>query len=315
MIMRAILFAFLSLAFGSTAQAASEPVTCATIEAALAVAQGGDTFNLDGDCGSISIPHDYDSRVTINAGRSSVKTLVITGENIRWRSGVISALDGARGFARNGYGAWVGNGARNITFEGVRFTDARKGLVIDQAENVRISRSKFIQLGEDGIIASRVRNLTVTFNWFGETSKKPTECDAPGGIIYGLSSRDCRGQGFVWRDGGHPDALQMRNAVIRAYIAFNFVQGETQGLTQMDTTGDLPLEWIDMYRNVVITDDRHRLTLGRNCLNCTIRENTVLRYGDSSMKAVIIAGAATRCGNVEQDGRTQDAPCSVATDR
>ena len=114
---------------------------------------------------------------------------------------------------------------------------------------------------------------------------------------------------YVWRDGGHPDGVKMRNGVIDSYIAYNTVTREMQGIGQMDTRGDEPLRNIDIFRNYIVTDDYHRLTLGSNCLNYTIRENTVFRFGDSSKKAVIIAGSATRCGNVEQDGRKQDAPC------
>lgn len=281
--------------------------TCATLAAILASAQGGEVISLTNqNCPTITISKAYTKQVTINAGGSSVAGLVITGKNVRWRSGMITALGGAFASSTPGYGVRIYNGAANIRFDGVTVTAAKKGVVLDLASGVVFADSRFVLLGEDGIIASRVNGLTVARTRFAQTIGKPSECNVAGVVTLGVPSRDCLG---VWKDGYHADAIQMRNGVVNARIYDNLVEGPTQGITQMDTTGDAPLERVIVERNIVRTSNYHPITLGANCIGCRIMNNRVERAVGSQIKAVIRQGAAVRCGNYAQDERVQDAPC------
>lgn len=279
--------------------------TCATIAAMLASAQGGEVINLKGNCPTITISKAYARQLTVNAQGASVSGLVVRGTNIRWRGGKLAAKDGAHGRAGNGYAVLIHQAAANVRLEGVTITAAKKGIVIDQARNVAIVDSRFVALGEDGMIVSRVNGLTVAGNQFGSPIGKPTECLVNGQIQLGLAKRNCPG---VWKDGYHADALQMRNGVVNARISGNLVEGKLQGITQMDTTGDAPLENVIVENNIVRTDNYHHITLG-NCIACAIRNNRVERAAGSKIKAVIRPGIATRCGNSAQDERTQDRRC------
>lgn len=281
--------------------------TCATIALAIASAKGGEVINLKGNCPKITIKNMPAKRVTINAGGARVAGLDIlpTAGNIRWRSGTITAPAGMHGFAGDGYA--VKNRGTNVRLDGVLITDAKKGIVSDSAKMFTIADSRFLRYGEDGIIAANTKGLTIVRNRFAEIVGKPTECNVSGVVTFGLSSRDCAARGGTWKDGYHKDAVQLRHAVTDTLIAYNRVEGDTQGLTQMDTTGDLPLERVVIEHNMVFAN-AHQITLG-NCINCTIRWNVVRRFSSAGLKAVIRPGMAKRCGNDTVDEK-KDAVCS-----
>lgn len=286
--------------------------TCATIAAVLASAQGGESISLaNQNCPTITISKTYAKQVTINGGGSTVAGLVITGKNVRIRSLLITAPGGAFASSTSGYGVRIYNGASNIRFDKVTITVAKKGMVLDNVFNITVAGSKFVLLGEDGIIASRVTGLTVARNTFARTLGKPSECNIGGVVTYNMSNRHCIAAGGVWIDGFHADAVQMRNGVVRANVYDNVIEGETQGVTQMDTVGDAPLVNVFVYRNTVRTDGYHHITLGANCQNCRIENNRVERQPGSTKKAVIRQGAAARCGNYAQDELTPDKPCVI----
>lgn len=304
------IIAAITLLFAFPSAAQTIPATCATIKAVLASASGGEVISLNGNCPTITITKAYTKQVTINAGGSSVAGLVITGKNVRWRSGMITAPGGAFASGPLGYGIRVYNGAANIRFDGVTITAAKKGVVLDSVSGITFADSKFVLLGEDGIIASRVTGMTVARSRFAQTIGKPSECNVGGVVTLDVPSRDCIALGGVWRDGFHADAVQMRNGVVNARIYDSIVEGATQGITQMDTTGDAPLERVAIERNIVRTDNYHHITLGANCIGCRVMNNRVERAAGSLIKAVIRQGAATRCGNYAQDERVQDGACT-----
>ena len=277
--------------------------TCMSIAAVLTAARGGETIRLSGDCPAITISKSYARPITIDAGKARVRGLVVTGANINWMGGTITASGGTHGSGPSGYALRIGG--RSIGFEDVTFTDAKKGAVIDSSQDVRIERSRFTRLGDDGIVAARTRGLRIVGNIFEASVGKPTECLVGGAITYGVPRRNCAG---TWKDGYHPDAVQMRNAVTDAVLEGNVVRGSTQGLTQMDTKGDHPLERILIRRNSVITDGYHPITLG-DCIDCRIEENEVRRAPGSKAKKVIHAGRASRCGNRVDDERSRDKAC------
>lgn len=280
--------------------------TCSTFLAMIAYASGGDTITLTGNCGTIEISRRFPSTVYIDATKATVQGLRISGSRVHWWGGRISAPGGMDAVGLAGYAVKITGQA--IRVKSAIITNARKGMVIDQASSVLVDRNRFWRLREDGIIVSRTTGLTVSYNTFSESKPLPTKCTgADGTVTYGVASRDCDG---VWVDGNHADAVQMRNGVIKATINDNTVSGPTQGLAQMDTTGDAPLQNVVIRNNSVITDGYHRITLG-NCTGCAIRNNIVRKALGSTKKAVILPGAAARCGNFAEDEKVSDGPCSA----
>lgn len=256
--------------------------TCATLASLLAAnPQGGMTVTLEGDCGPIEIAQSFPTRVTIAAEHATVKGLALTGRNITWRGGILTATDGMAGNARRGYAVYVGG--QDITVTQATITDARMGMVITNARNIRVASNRFWRLRSDGLHTSRTVNLTIESNDFSEFIPLPTD---------------------------HPDAIQMRDGVTNARIRGNVVRGEAQGIAQMDTTGDLPLALITISGNRVSVAMYHQITLG-NCTSCRIEGNLV-RRGHPERKAVIRAGQATRCGNDVQD-EPGDGACSTVS--
>ena len=272
--------------------------TPATLPLVLETVRPGDTIALrSGTYATVVIRRTFSTPITIDASGSFVRGVQISGGGVVWRSGTIIAPLGQEGIGSTGYGALVTG--TNVTFSGVYFSKARKGIVLDRAARVTISDSTFRGIGEDGVIASRTAGLTIVRNTFDRTVGKPSTCVTKKRVIRGLAKRDCEAQGGVWDDGWHPDAVQMRNAVTDAVITDNVLDGNTQGLTQMDTAGDAPLQRVRIERNTVSVN-AHHITLG-DCAGCTIRGNTVRRWRRDSYKAIIRPGKARRCGNVVQD--------------
>ncbi len=280
-------------------------LTCTALALALASATGGETFTLApaSDCPAMTIARTYPAPVTIIAKGSTISGLTIKGGNIIWKGGTLKAPAGLA-VGPSGYGVLL-RGARKVWLSGVTVTDAKKGIVLDGASEIVIADSSFVKVGEDGIIVNNSSALKIIRNSFRETVGKPTSCLTDSGTLYNVPERDCPG---LWIDGYHADAIQMRNGVTDAHIASNRIEGPTQGITQMDTTGDKPLTRVRVQWNTIITNARHRITLGE-CVGCVIENNVVRREEGSIMKAVIIPGSARVCGNIVQDQKVADVGC------
>lgn len=280
--------------------------TCATLAAIVTTAQPGDTVKLTGTCGVIEINAQPSGVVTINADRASVAGLRFYGAaNISWVGGVIRAKSGMGGAAADGYAIHV-RGSRRIAVREATVTEARIGAVVLDSDTVTFKNNAFLALRMDGITASLTRGLTISNNRFADFRPNPSTCTSPEGVVtYGVAARDCVG---TWDDGDHPDAVQLRNGVVRAVLEWNQVFGKTQGLTQMATTGDAPLQNVIVRWNHIETSTYHPITLGA-CNECVIRENVVRRAPGSLVKSIILKGLAARCGNEVQD----DAPDGVCS--
>lgn len=267
--------------------------TCASLAAILATAQGGEAIALSGTCPTITIARTYARPVTIDATRARVRGLVISGANVRWSGGTLSAPGGLDGKGPLGYAVLI-RGARNIRLERAVVTGAKKGMVIDKARGIAVDRVEFTALREDGIIVSETAGLTVTNSRFSDSVPRPSRCTSAGGVVStAVPQRDCKG---VWVDGNHPDAVQMRNGVTDVLIAHNTVRGATAGITQMDTTGDAPLARVMVENNRIETSTYHQITL-TECTDCAIRGNTVRAERGWGKRAIIRPGRALRCGN------------------
>lgn len=281
--------------------------TCSTILAALSAASGGDTIVLSGNCGPLTVSQKYASQVTIDATDASITGLRLTGSNIAWHGGTVTAEHGLTGYATKGYAAYVTG--QNITLSSVTFTTGRMGMVAANATNLAVRDSRFTGLRSDGINIQLTNGFQVTNTRFENSLPNPTSCTyADGTVTYGLKLSACSG---VWVDGDHPDAVQMRNGVVNAVLEQNTVTGKTQGLAQMDTTGDAPLQNVRIANNTVAVDFSHAITL-YTCGGCKIDGNQVTRGAASIYKAVIRPGDALRCSNFAQDEKVQDAVCTIA---
>lgn len=278
--------------------------TCATILAILAQAAPGSTVQLTGACGPLELRGSYSRPVTVDASRASVRGLRISGRNIVWKGGTLSAADGLRGKGGNGYAVHI-SGA-GVTVKGAVITDARLGMLIHKAAQVRIESNRFTGLRADGMQIVASTGIVVAGNRFENSRPDPTVCITRAGrTVANTPKRDCDG---VWDDGDHPDAVQMRDGVADVVIEKNIVSGNTQGITQMDTTGDAPLSNVVIRANEIATDNYHHITLGA-CRGCRIENNIVKRAKGSQRKALIRPGQATRCGNQAQDEKLRDAKC------
>jgi nitrous oxidase accessory protein NosD len=274
--------------------------TCASIAAALASASGGSTIKLSGDCPAVIISRTYTPAITINADGATVRGLTISGANVVWRGGTLRAPGGMDKRGPAGYAALV-RGGRGVTFEGTTFTDANRGMVLDEAQDVAIRGSHFVALREDGIIAASTRNLEITRSDFSDSRPHPSTCTLAAGDERGLRRRDCEAKGGEWFDGSHPDAIQLRDAIIGALIGWNRIDGNTQGIGQMDGKNDRPLANVKIIGNRVRVAMPHSITLGA-CDDCAIIDNDVARIGPG--KTIVRFNPATTraCGNVVPNG-------------
>lgn len=275
--------------------------TCATLAAMLATpgvgTQQGDTVQLRDECDKLEIKgRRFPYRVTIDASRAVVKSMIIwDSENITWRGGIIAAYGGGDGFAYDGYGLYM-RGVKNVRITGVTFTDAKKAIVLTESEGVTIESNRFWRVREDGIIATKSRNTRIDGNDFTDSQPNPTTCTLPNGtVLRGIPARDCQG---VFDDGNHADAIQVYDGMIDLKIRGNRITGNTQGIGQMGGSTSAPMKRVVVSDNHVAGSQAHQISLYA-CEDCLIARNVVRRGG--TMKAIIRAGTAVRCGNDVQD--------------
>ena len=247
--------------------------TCASLAAVLVSLKAGGSVQLSGSCDRIQIARVFPARVTIDATRAQVRGLALSGQNITWRGGTLSASHGAGGNGPNGYAVRITG--RGIVLEDALITGSRMGLVVFEAADITVRNNRFWRVRSDGINASRTTGLRIQKNSFSEFQPRP---------------------------GDHADAVQLRDGVVDALIERNSVSGDAQGIGQMDTKGDKPLERIVVRGNTIRVTAYHTVTLGE-CRDCRIENNDVTR-GRSDRKAVIRAGLAKRCGNRTTDERS-----------
>lgn len=283
--------------------------TCATLAALLAQAKGGETIRLTTSCQNVTVTRTYPTAVTVIADGATVQALVIRGGNLVWRGGILSAVGGVHASGPTGYAASLTN-AKNVTFDNVTFTGARKGIVVNGASVLVVNNSRFTRLGDDGIVLYNADRANITGNRFSETVGKPSSCALPAGAVSGIKLSDCEKRGGTWLDGYHPDAVQIRQST-RLLIAGNTVTGPTQGIGQMDAVTDGPLRNVEVERNTVAVTFPHTITLGAKCVDCRIRFNEVRRGAGSTSKTVIRPGAALACGNKVQDVQDGTAACKA----
>jgi hypothetical protein len=242
------------------------------LDALLADVAGGWTAVLVGAYRTVTIRNAYERPITVYAATAStVNGLVISGANVNWHGGLVVAPGGSRGSGPAGYGVSVQPSARSIAIDGVRVRDADRGFVTNGGNGIRITNCD-VSVRQDGIIASGTKQFDIIDNRFHAFYPLPTTCTIGSDVRTGLSRRDCEAVGGVWRDGDHSDGIQLRNGITDCRIVGNRIESITQGICQMDTTGDAPLSNVLIaYNNVEVTGF-HSITFGR-CANLSVIGN------------------------------------------
>lgn len=294
-------------------------VTCAALATALANPNSAGTYTLQEDCRSANSRPVFDVRtvfaqpVTVVAkGRTVFGLRIQGGGNLIWRGGTIEAPNGS-GMNTGGagpphYGVLMTGGARNVRFESVTFTNARKAIVFGGARGLVVDHSRCEGEVEDCLIASNGSGIKFTNNIIGPFKKLMRACTLPDNMVDSLSKPDCTARGGSWRDGWHSDVLQMRNGVSDVYAAFNVIDTQGHGLTQMAKADDAPIRNVRIHANK-IRAGRHGITLG-SCDGCLIDGNTLeTSMGHLKWRAVIMPGQAKACGNTVPSGGGGRDPC------
>lgn len=288
-------------------------VTCAALVLALSNPAGGGNFTLTSDCPSptgkpaLEISAVYRKPVIINAHGRTVKGIVFNGGgNVVWKGGQIEAPSGSgENLQQTGpryYGVLIKGQSRNVVFDAVRFTNARKAIVFGApAEGLTIRNSICQGEVEDCLIATGGKNIDFSHNIAGPFVMKPSFCILGQRRLDGMRKRECAAQGGEWQNGWHSDVLQLRNGVSNVLVSNNTINTKGQGLTQMDKESDAPIRQVRFTNNRVMAG-RHGITLGR-CEDCLIDQNVLkTANGHLKWKAVILPGQSRACGNTVPSG-------------
>ena len=263
------------------------------LAAALPDLKAGDTITLGaGPYEMISIRgKKFDPPVTINAGKTVIKGLRIwDSSGIIWRGGIVQAPMGRDGHGPNVYGADVRK-TDKLTFDGTTFTESLRGVVVADSTNLTVRNVIFTGLRSDGINVAGSSNVLLENNRF--TDFKPSK---PTG-----SKAD-----KTWKDGDHPDAIQIwntpnnhsgSNIVIRG----NVIDGDTQGINFFGPR-------FDGYSRVTVENNDVRITYPAaisvlQCTDCNVRNNRVATVPGSRFKTNIRFDDTTgkMCGNTMRD--------------
>lgn len=227
--------------------------------------------------------------VTIEAGNTTVRGLRFrNSKGIIWRGGVIVAPRGrTAGKGPELYGADL-RGVEDVQFDGTRFTDAARGMVVADSRGLIVRNASFVGLRSDGIDVAGTSDVLLENNQFEDFSpNKPTGSKSDG----------------TWKDGDHPDAIQfwttpqtrrMTDITVRG----NRVDGDTQGINFFGPRGD-------GYARVAITENDVKVTYGAAisvfyCDDCSVRNNRVAARPESQYRANIRfeQSTGTLCGNI-----------------
>ncbi|QMW24243.1 right-handed parallel beta-helix repeat-containing protein [Sandaracinobacteroides saxicola] len=284
-------------------------VTCATVVAALAAAGAGETLVLRGPCGGIAITDVIKAApVTIDARGAEVRGLsLVRSGGVRWLGGSLSAPGGVGAKGPAGYALLVRD-SRDISFDGVRMTDAMRGAVVDRSRRIAFANARFSGLRSDGMNIVASSDVTVRDSVFADFRPNPTQCALPGQVTPGMSRRDCVAAGGAWTDGDHPDAIQTWGGGSNYVFTGNSISGPVQGIGNFGPRNDPPPTNVVIERNVIRVSTPHGITMP-GCVDCRISGNTLARADGARFKVVIRAEGSAVCGNAVADGGAGVAGC------
>lgn len=282
--MRVLLPAAALLA-GACAQAPSAaadgtfPASCATFEAVARDAPAGATVRLSGDCGAIRL-HGRRAPLTVDAKGATIRGLwLMRVSDLTWRGGTVEAPGGRDGVKQEGYGGIV-EWAERVTIEGVTFTNAYRGLVTRRENrDITVRDNLFTGLRSDGLNFTGIRGGLVEGNRFRDFAPIRSTCSFADGRVQGggVAKARCEAEGGSWKDGDHPDCIQMwatiEDVVVRGNVIDTPAPIDCQGITSFGRRTDRYAR-IQVIDNEVTTDDWNAIAIG-NCTDCLIRGNRV----------------------------------------
>ena len=279
-------------------------VTCGALAGLIASARSGDTVLLGTDCPAlVDVRGRSAPGVTVDATGRTLSNGLRWWDNagITWRGGTIHG-------GTQSYAADVRRGS-SLTFDGVTFTDAKVGMVVNATKGIIVRRSTFTGLRSDGIdFTGAGDNGVAEGNVFRDFNPGKTTCVisasttistassspvvVPGQTLYGLSKAECTAKGGAWTDTYHPDAIQSWGGWGTLTARGNHIEGDTQGI---DTFGSGPPRRFD------ISDNWLRISYSNGIVNFAaaglVTRNYVDGYGRFSANLRVGPGVVA-CGNV-----------------
>lgn len=290
--------------------------TCDTLVQTVKTAPAGATIRLSGSCGPISLrnrqePLTIDLRAgVLNGGlmpSGEIRGLSLNNvRNLTWLGGTIRAEGGIRPETPpRGYGISVVRG-QNVRFEGIRVTEAVRGMVISNSAGIVIRKAQFDGLRSDGVNFAGSHGLVLEDSRFRDFRPRPSTCTHPDGRIQEIIARGkCEKAGGSWKDGDHADVFQTWNdssdILVQGNDIFMPLPGWSQGIT---TFGSQSVRAMRVLNNRVVTDHGNAIVVSRCTDGCLIRGNYVSKASDKAPWAVGIrmeGGTTIACGNVVTD--------------
>lgn len=214
--------------------------------------------------------------------------------------------------------------ASRVEVVGGHMTNAMRGVVVGNSQDILLTGLRLQHLRAEGVNLANVQRAEVTRCVVRDFSPVPTTCTLPGTgtthaggailsaptageVLRGLSRRDCERRGGVWKDGDHPDGIQMWGQNEDILIAYNDVDGDMQSI------GHHGNDALDRPARVRINFNRIRSNRSwgirlHNGNDCEVIGNDLGRTpGGTARLQISLHGSTGRFyGNVNPDARADD---------
>jgi len=245
-----------------------------TVNAVIAKAPSGATINLaPGTYGVIDIRgRNWPRPITLNMGKAQIRSVWI-----RSSSGISivgGTYSGSVGKAMEGYGIWIRQSS-HVTITEPVLTDSVRGIVLDRAEDIAITKAQLLRMQVDGINVGSSRRVRIS----------DSVCS------------DFR------TDDRHPDCMQLwsspKYGVTQDVELLNNVsEGNMQGFTGFNHVrngvDDGGFDRIKIVGNRVFGTYPHGVSIS-DCRDCTITDNITRTAPGARWRVSVNIGKCTRC--------------------
>lgn len=293
-------------------------LTCAALAAAIAAAQPGAVLTMapGQTCRTVTIQNrSWAQPVTLVASGVTFQGVVIADiRNFHFVGGQVEAEAGIGGSPRDGYAMRVRNSG-NLEIRDVTFTNAARGLVINGSPHVLVEGNRFRAIRADGINLVSLSHATVRNNDFRDFRPNPKRCTLPDGTVLDIGRRFCAERQGDWKDGDHPDAIQMFGRELADIeITGNRIEGNMQSIGVFNGAfKDTVPTRIRINNNWARSPLSWGIAL-QGCVDCEVMGNDVGRTPEGTAKTQINVNGSTGrfCGNTNPDappGHPTTRPC------